>query len=229
MFTNIDAMADFLVSYGDYLQEKGFIFDDVENNYVLNWGQMVNEFLYWNQQGWEQGSIISLNPNASKLKIERAGLIAAPVIGRRTDEFVLDQNNQPIPKENLRWDRIENQFEISTLDENAISYLKIKFTSYEHALVFDNSTIFNDLIYDPKTVARQARLKLVGMMTDNWSGTLNAPGFVLNQDNVSEWTANREYSKGDIVKYKNKYYSALQKVQPAETFDFIKFAETEYE
>ena len=121
VFTNIDAMSDFLVSYGDYLQNKGFIFDDVENNYVLNWDQMVNEFLYWNQQGWEQGTIISLNPNASKLKIERAGLIAAPVTGRRADEFVLDQNNQPIPKENLRWDRIENQFEITTLDENAIS------------------------------------------------------------------------------------------------------------
>lgn len=229
VFTNIDAMSDFLISYGDYLQSKGFIFDDVENNYTLDWGQMINEFLYWNQQGWEAGSIISLNPNASKLKIERAGLIAAPVTGKRADEFVLDQNNQPIPKENLRWDRIENQFEITTLDESAISYLKVKFTSYEHALVFDNTTIFNDLVYDPKTVSRQARLKLVGMMTNNWTGTLNAPGFVLNQDTVKEWTSNREYSKGDIVKYKNKHYSALQKVQPAETFDFVKWDITEYE
>ena len=228
-FTNVNTMADFLVSYGKYLQSKGFVFEDVENNYLLDWNQMVNEFLYWNEQGWQSGTIISLNPSATKLKITRENLIAAPIIGTKADEFVLDQNLRPIKKENLRWDRIDNTLEITSLDESAIAFLKIKFTSYEHALIFDNSTIFNDLIYDPKTITRQARLKLVGTTTSAWNGTLNAPGFILNQNNVEEWTPNRKYAKGEIVEYKNKYYSALERVPPAAEFNFVKFAETEYE
>ena len=155
--------------------------------------------------------------------------MATPILGKRADEFILNQNLQPIIKENLRWDRIGNELVIKTLDENAISFVKVKFTSYEHALVFSNTSIFNDLLYDPATGARQQRLKLVGTVSDNWDGTVNAPGFIMNQPDVEEWKSNREYSKGDIVKYKNNYYSALKRLNPAELFDFADWAETEYE
>jgi len=228
-FTSKGAMVDFLVSYGSWLQSKGFIFEDKHDDYLLNWGQMVNEFLYWNQQGWQEGAIINLNPAANEIRIERIGAVAAPMLGRRADEFILDQNLQPIIKENLAWDRLGNELRISSLDESAISFLKIKFTSYEHALVFSNTSIFNDLLYDPATGARQQRLKIVGTFSDNWDGTINAPGFIMNQPNVEEWKSNREYSKGDIVRYKSNYYSALRRLNPAELFDFADWAETEYE
>ena len=228
-FTNKGTLVDFLVSYGQWLESKGFIFEDKENEYLLNWGQMVSEFLYWNQQGWQEGAIINLNPAANKLKISRPGAVATPILGRRADEFILNQNLQPILKDNLVWDRIENDLTIKTLDENAISFVKVKFTSYEHALVFDNTSIFNDLMYDPATGSRQQRLRIVGTVSDNWDGTVNAPGFIMNQPNVEEWASNKTYSKGDIVEYKNKYYSALTRLNPGETFDFADWAETEYE
>ena len=228
-FTNKGALVDFLVSYGQWLESKGFVFEDKENEYLLNWGQMVNEFLYWNQQGWQVGAIVNLNPAANQLKISRPGAVATPILGRRADEFVLNQNLQPIHKDNLVWDRIDNDLTIKTFDDDSINYIKIKFTSYEHALVFDNKSIFNDLMYDPATGARQQRLRLVGTVSDNWDGTVNAPGFIMNQPNVAEWTENREYSKGDIVKYKNKYYAALKRLNPAELFDFANWTETEYE
>lgn len=228
-FTNKGAVVDFLVSYGQWLESKGFIFEDKENEYILNWGQMVNEFLYWNQQGWQDGAIVNLNPAANELKISRPGTVATPILGRRADEFVLNQNLQPIHKDNLVWDRIDNDLTIKTFDDDSINYLKVKFTSYEHALVFDNKSIFNDLMYDPSTGSRQQRLRLVGTISDNWDGTVNAPGFIMNQPNVEEWQSNKEYSKGDIVKYKNKYYSALKRINPAELFDFGVWTETEYE
>ena len=228
-FTNKGALVDFLVSYGKWLDTKGFVFEDKENDYILNWAQMSNEFLYWNQQGWQDGAIINLNPAANELKISRPGAVATPILGRRADEFVLNQNLQPILKEKLVWDRIENDLTIKALDENSISFIKVKFTSYEHALVFDNTSIFNDLMYDPATGSRQQRLRLVGTVSDNWDGTVNAPGFIMNQPNVEEWKENKEYSKGDIVKYKNKYYAALKRLTPQAKLIFADWSETEYE
>lgn len=229
VFTNPGAVIDFLVSYGSWLESKGFIFEDKENQYLLNWNQMVQEFMYWNQQGWGTGSIINLNPAANELKVEKPGTIASPILGRRADEFVLNQNLQPLQKDNLVWDRIDNRLTIKTLDENSINFVKIKFTNFEHALVFDNTSIFNDLMYDPSTGSRQQRLKISGIVTNNWDGTVNAPGFVMNQPNVEEWTNNKEYSKGDIVLYKNIYYTALNRISPSETFNFSNWSETEYE
>ena len=228
-FTNKGALVDFLVSYGQWLESKGFIFEDKENDYILNWGQMVNEFLYWNQQGWQEGAIVNLNPAANELKISKPGAVATPILGRRADEFVLNQNLQPIHKDNLVWHRLDNDLIIKTSEDDSINYIKVKFTSYEHALVFDNTSIFNDLMYDPATGARQHRLRLVGTVSDNWDGTVNAPGFIMNQPNVEVWQDNTEYSKGDIVKYKNKYYSARTRINPAELFDFADWTETEYE
>ena len=228
-FTDKGLLVDFLVSYGEWLQSKGFIFEDRENGYLLNWGQMVTEFLYWNQQGWQEGAIINLNPAARELKISRPGAVATPILGKRADEFVLNQNLRPILKENLVWNRIDNDLTIKTIDENSIGFVKIKFTSYEHALVFDNTSIFNDLMYDPATGARQQRLRLIGTMSDNWDGTVNAPGFIMNQPNVEDWKENSQYAKGDIVKYKNKYYASLKRLTPTAVFNFANWAETEYE
>ena len=228
-FTSKSQVVDFLSSYGYYLESKGFVFEDKENEYILNWGQMINEFMYWAQQGWVDGAIVNLNPSASELRVEQEGAVAMPIMGKRIDEFVFDQNQQPIHNDELVWDRIGNELRIRSLNETAISFLRVKFTNYEHALVFDNTSIFNDLIYDPATGARQKRLKLVGTVSDNWDGTVNAPGFILNEDNVEEWQPNSVYSKGDIVKYKNKYYSALTHVDPAELFDFADWIETEYD
>lgn len=228
-FTSKSQVVDFLSSYGSYLESKGFVFEDKENEYILNWGQMVNEFMYWSQQGWIDGAIVNLNPSAGELRVEKAGAIATPILGKRADEFVFNQNQQPIHNDELVWDRIGNELRIRAQNEDAISFLKVKFTSYEHALVFDNTSIFNDLMYDPATGARQKRLKITGTISDNWDGTVNAPGFILNQPNVVEWKINKTYSKGDIVKYKNKYYSALNQVDPAELFDFADWIETEYD
>ena len=92
----------------------------------------------------------------------------------------------------------------------------MRFTNYEHMIVLNNQSVFGDLIYDPTTGARQSRLSMVAMTTADWNGSVNAPGFILNQNNVQEWTGLKTYSKGEIVKYKNVYWSALTIVQPTD-------------
>ena len=80
----------------------------------------------------------------------------------------------------------------------------------EHILLFDNSTVFADIIYDPFTGFRQQRLKLVGWKTAGWNGDYYAPGFVFDAAQVTYWLANTDYRIGDSVEYQGKFYVAKQ-------------------
>ena len=51
--------------------------------------------------------------------------------------------------------------------------------------MFDNSTVFSDIIYDPYVGFRQQRLKVVGWKTANWNGDYYAPGFVFDSAEVN--------------------------------------------
>jgi len=229
VFTNTSTLSDFLISYGRWLESKGYVFEARENDYLLDWYQMIREALYWSQQGWRNGSIINLNPNASKLQIKKTQAVVAPILGQGADDFILNQNLKGITNDRLVFNRLDNVFEVQTTDENAIAYINAKFTSYEHVLVFDNVSIFNDLIYDPTTGSRQQRLKINGYNTGDWTGQVEAQGFVFNLDNVGEWTGTRSYSKGDIVLYKTQYYSAAEHVDPSTDFNYSLWLETEYD
>jgi hypothetical protein len=228
VFATATGVADFLISYGALLQSKGMIFTDVENGYVLNWQQMVTEFLYWTSQAWAVGSVINLNPNATRLLLDRPLSIVDNISLQTQENVVLDQNSRQLATRDLIVDRQDNRFSIETTNGQTISYVSLKFVSYEHMIVLDNRSIFADLIYDPVTDARQSRIKLVGAVSTDWNGQLNAPGFILNQDNVQEWEPLRKYVKGDIVLYKNLYYSARDTVEPSERFIFSQWVRSDF-
>ena len=219
VFTNQTLLADFLLSYGALLQSQGLVFNTLENGYALDWNQMVSEFLYWSNQGWDTGSIINLNPGATKLIVERAGAIVDSIAVQTTENMVLNADRAPFNARDLVIERLDNTFTITSLTTETINFLNIKFTSYENMIVLDNTSIFADLIYNPITGARQSRVRLVGWTTTEWNGQLNAQGFILNQDNVNEWNPLKKYARGEIVKWKNTYYSAIDIVQPSAEFD----------
>jgi hypothetical protein len=228
VFPNRNIVADFLLSYGQLLQSQGMVFDSIENGYILDWNQMVSEFLYWSAQGWEPGSVINLNPAATKIVVERPLAIIDSIALQTQENMILDQNRQQLDTRNLIIDRVGNKFTVTSLTGQTINYMNLKFVNYENMIIFDNTSIFADLIYQPTTAARQSRLKLIGTTTDNWDGQLNAPGFILNQDNIQEWQPYRKYTRGEIVKYKNFYYSALGFVQPSVNFDFGMWTKSDY-
>ena len=45
---------------------------------------------------------------------------------------------------------------------------------------------------------------------------------------MQEWTGLKTYAKGEIVKYKNVYWSALTIVQPSANFDFNVWTQSDY-
>jgi len=227
-FVNRTLMVDFLLSYGALLQQQGMIFKNLENGYVLDWNQMSSEFLYWSNQGWAPGSIINLNPNASQFLVEKPGAIVESIAAQTVENMILTANGTQFSTRDLVIDRVDNVFSVTSLTNETINFLNIKFTSYESMVVLDNTSIFNDLIYNPVTGARQSRIRLVGWNTTGWNGQLNAPGFILNQDNIKPWDPLKKYARGEIVKWKNTYYSAVDIVQPSSKFDITNWVVSDY-
>ena len=228
VFTSESAVCDFLLSYGKLLEQQGLTFDTRENGYIIDWNQMASEFLYWSQQGWGTGSMINLNPTATQLTVTTPGAVADSIATPSPDNIILNQNRQKLPASDLVIDRLDNTFSIASLSNNTISFINLKFTAYEHLVVFDNVSIFADLIYDPITGARQSRLLVSGVLSADWNGTVNAPGFVLNQNNIVEWIPNQKYAKGSIVLFKNEYWSASTIIQPSESFNYSLWLKSDY-
>jgi hypothetical protein len=228
-FLNTTMVVDFILSYGKYLESQGLIFDDRENGYTLNWSQMATEFLYFSQQGWTPGTLIALNPAATTLRAVRAEAVVDTIISTSPENFILNQNRKTLPTRDLIINREGNEFTIRSESNQTISFLNLRFTNYEDIVVLNNRSIFNDLIYDPTTGARQNRVRIVGSTTTEWNGTLDAQGFILNNNqNVKAWQPNLKYAKGEIVLYKNNYWSAQTIVQPKLEFNYNDWVKSDY-
>ena len=229
LFYSLEEVSQFLCNYGAYLQRQGMLFDSIENGLEINWKQMVAEFLYWAQTGWEQGSVITLNPSATLLSINKDGYIVQPLTMRQTN-FVLNQNLYPIPSKDLSVVRDDTLFTAAPMNQgDSIAYGQFNINNIEHGVVFNNLTLFDDVIYNLTTGLRQTRIAVRGTKTADWNGTVNAAGFILNQDNILDWSREIKYTKGSIVKYKNKYWTASAIVQPTEIFDEKLWKRTEYD
>jgi len=230
-FTNLTSVVDFLLSYGQYLGSQGLRFITRENGYTLDWIQMAQEFLYFANQGWADGTIINLNPSATQVISFRAGAVVDSIVTYTPENLLLDQNRQAFNARNLIIQREGNTFRLNPEPggSQTINYLQLKFTDYEDMVVLDNRTIFNDLIYNTVTGERQNRLKLIAATSTQWNGTLNAQGFILNQNNVVAWKANTKYTKGDIVIYKNSYWQAATIIQPKLKFEYADWYKSNYD
>ena len=228
IFTNETSVCDFLLSYGQLLEREGMSFTDQTNGYILSWDQMCQEFLYWSQQGWDNNALLNLNPLAAKLTVTRDQAVVDSIKVQTVDNVLLDQNRRELPTRNLNIVRIGNTFSCEPLTDQTLSFIDLKFTTYEHMIVLNNQSVFGDLIYEPITGARQSRLNLICVNSADWTGQVDAPGFIINQDNVEEWTGLRTYAKGEIVKYKNVYWSALTIVQPSGKFNFSDWVQSDY-
>ena len=228
IFDTKTAVVDFLLSLGQYLETQGLTFTNRANGYELDWNQMANEFLYWAAQGWSDDALIALNPLAFRLSVTKEQAVVDSIQAQTSENILLDQNRRELPTRQLNIVRIDNTFSVEPLADQTLSFIDIKYTSYEHMIVLDNASVFGDLIYDPVTGARQNRLNLISTTSTEWNGAVDAQGFILNQDNVEEWQNYKIYSKGTIVKYKGTYWSAMTIVQPSETFDYNNWVQSDY-
>ena len=227
-FISVQEVSQFLESYGKYLMSQGAVFEQIESGLEINWRQMVAEFVYWAQTGWEIGSIININPAATLLAINKDSNVVQPLTLHQQN-FILNQNLYPIASTDLSVVRDGTLFTATPLNPNdTIAYGQFNISNFEHGIVFDNVTLFDDVIYNLTTGLRQNRIVVKGSKTAEWNGTIDAQGFILNQDNIQEWNKESKYTTGSIVNYKNKYWIAVKIVQASELFNEQYWKQTDY-
>lgn len=221
-FRNIQDVYDFIVGYGQWLTSKGFIFDafSSELNLVIDWNFSAKEFLYWTTQNWEVGSLITLSPFATQVKFSRPTSTVDYIADKFYDYAVLSANGSVLPVRNLSVSRDDGTCIIQPVNtSDGIYLIYIRPVQKEHGMIFDNTTIFNDVIYDIETGYRQRRMKFVGFKTANWNGDYTSPGFVYDAADIKNWAQYTDYQYGAVVKFNNKYYSAANKILGSSKFD----------
>jgi hypothetical protein len=224
---------DFLIGYGRYLSALGYDFDnsteELANEVITaNWVMSGKEFVYWAKQNWGDGAVISLSPAANLLKFRRSDSMVDSLVDTYNGKTLLNENFTPLGIDQYRTKREDGTFELTPHpDSGGIYFADIKTVQYEHTLVLNNETIFNDIVYQPELGNRQNRLKLVGWRTQGWDGSLTAQGFILNRGVVDEWIQNTDYSKGDIIRYNDKLYTSAEKHTSTLVFDYSKWTPTD--
>ena len=216
-FSSIQEVVDFILGYGRCLENQGFVFDYLQPDFgeILNWEFSAREFMFWTTQNWTNGSIITLSPFAQQLKFSTvAGTRDAiyGVVDDITNQFyeysLLTADGSALPHEMHNCSRIDDEFVVEvTLPKVGLYFAQFNLVQKQHALVFDNFSMFNDIIYDIETGYRQRRAKLIGFRTSEWNGGLSSPGFVFDEATINDWQAYKDYYPGEIVRYNGRYYT----------------------
>ena len=221
-FTSVQQVVDFLVSYQRYLVAQGLVFDSYDSNLgqVRNWTLSVQEFVTWAKQGWPTGNILVLSPIFDTLTVYAPNYFVDYIDNSVYGSQVIGTNFNVIRNNDFTVIRDSKRTTIRTINEQTIALARINLVQFEHVLVLENRTIFNDTLYSPEIGDRQQRIRIVGSITDSWDGDLTPPGFVYSSGTIDEWQANYDYKKGAIVSYKGFNYSALEDIPGAESFNF---------
>jgi hypothetical protein len=211
IFATEQQVVDFLISYGRYLINSGFVFDNrlSDNATVSDWSLAAKEFLFWNQQQWGNNTVISLTPAGTNITFSSPYGIVDTISNDHNRTKIINSDGTVLTGRDYRVYRSDNTFTVELKDtQKGIHLIDLIVVQYEHSIVFDNSTVFNDILYDEQVGSRQYRLRLDGTKTQGWNGSFYAPGFLINYSNIDIWYSYTDYYTGDIVLYKNKYYAA---------------------
>jgi hypothetical protein len=283
IFRSVQETYDFLVGYGEWLKDQGFIFDDYNSNLtaITNWETSAKEFLFWTTQKWSTGqdkwndwnpnaeiplhtivryngdyyqSLVTQSPNSifdeSKfVKLEGLSTVGSSVISLSPSAAKLTFSTNLCVVEDIRnsfngyevyqvdGSPIADAFIDSYREDNAVSYTprgqdgifgaSFYLIQKEQVVLLNNTTIFGDTIYNQESGYRQERIKVSGYVTTGWNGSFSAPGFIFDQAKISDWQPWTDYPLGEVVKYKEFYYSALSSLTGSlkfESTNWIKLA-----
>jgi len=224
--STVQEVYDIIVGYGEYLEREGFIFDEfsADLNEMLNWKFTGKEFLYWTTQNWSENNLITLSPFANYIKYSFSNSVADDITSSKYEYSLLKADGKPYPIDSFTMSREDAVCTIKTTDANeGLFFATINSVQKEHAMVFKNYTMFNDVIYDTETGYKQRRIKLSGFRTKNWNGDLFSPGFVFDDVKIVDWAVHGTYLPGTVVRYNGKYYEALAKISASATFNFTEW------
>lgn len=211
ILNTLQDVVDFILGYDQYLKVQGFSFEGYNTDTATpsDWTTAVKEFMFWTKQNWDVGSLITISPGAEKLTIKNSTGVVDNLLNSFYDYNVLKSDGRPLEQNFINVYRSFQEFAITPTNTNeGIYFFKGFIVLKEHVTVFDDRTIFNDVIYDKPTGYRQERIKARGFRTTDWDGDYTSPGFIFDNVNIENWQPYVDYKLGDIISYQNQYYTS---------------------
>jgi len=221
-YLKIQDVYDIILGYGKWLESEGFVFDKYlpELLEIQNWEFSGKEFLFWTTQGWSSESVIALAPFADGIKFSFSAGQVDNVLNSFYDYTILTASGSVLPRDNFSTTRQDGVFTIRPRDtNNGIYFIQLNLVQKEHVIVFDDKSQFGDILYDQEAGYRAKRIKLLGFKTSEWNGDYYSPGFIYDEAQITDWYQFKDYYLGEVVRYKNIYYSAKKFIPGTETFD----------
>jgi hypothetical protein len=221
LMSSIQEVVDFMLGYQEYLISIGFVFDgyDTTTQTAYDWFTSVKEFMFWTKHNWSEGSLLTLSPNSQKVDIKIALGVADSFLDSFYDYQILKDDGTPLAPAYIEVARDYQTLSLSTINTNSgIYFMRANFVLKEHVVIFDDRTVFNDVIYDKPTGYRQERIKSRGFRTVDWDGDYTSPGFLFDNVNIAAWQPFTDYKLGDIVAYKSYYWTSRGSQLGTESF-----------
>jgi len=189
-FNHVQEVFDFLIGWGAYLESQGWKFDEVsqDTNQISDWLYSAKQFLFWINTSWAPNSSIQLSPAANKASLIVNNGYPDDVETISNGIYsVLDKFGVAISANNTTTDRDGSAISVSptTMAAGGIYFLQVNASETEHILIFDNTTSFNDILYDPLLRIRQQRLRFNGFRSNGWFGKMEAPGYLIIGDQIT--------------------------------------------
>lgn len=186
-FSTVQEVYDFLISLGRHQEYQGYNFGEYRTdiNAVSDWEYSAKQFLFWTTGKWEIGNTIELSPLAERTIFEAPRGFIAKINRTDREQFsIVDHEGVVIDPRECEIERTQDRIVIEPPVGRQIYGVKLYVKEIEHALVFDNLTQFNDVIYNDVLFQKHSRIKLKLIRTLNWTGKLLSEGFIIDGDEL---------------------------------------------
>jgi len=222
-FSSTQDVYDLIVGYGEWLKDQGFTFDDFNSDFgeSIDWNFSAKEFLFWTTQNWGNNNIITLSPFANKVQYSYPQSVVNNIFDDFYDYKILNSSGGIIPKNKIAVTRDNGVCTITcNINLEGIYFATFRSIQKEHGIIFNNKSIFGDVIYSVETGFYQKRMLLNGFRTSNWNGDYFSPGFFYDTAEIANWQQFTDYRAGSTVFYSGNYYSAKTSLIGTTSFNF---------
>jgi hypothetical protein len=165
---------NFLRGYVYRLNSVGFSADNLNKNYA-------REFIKWMSTA-DTNHKLTLSLGQQITYSPQHGSIVEFNTLPNNKNGIYDTYGNNIPASSLDISRLDGNIQITSTDK--IGSITAATVDYQHAIVFDNFTMFNDIIHNDITGIRHQRFKIIGQKTNGWDGRQHAPGFLIFGDKI---------------------------------------------
>ena len=106
--------------------------------------------MFWSTQNWDEGAVLTVSPSARQVYFEKPFTVVDDIYDNFYDYSLLQADGKRLLADFATTERDNtNQFGIYVKNtDQGIYHLKVPVVQTEHAIVIDNTTVFNDVIYN---------------------------------------------------------------------------------